>query len=310
MVLDDKLKGWKKDGCAFYDDLKDQAKRVNSQYQRMKPGSFGNQRFEEHVVKKGGIKKKLIYAMAVCIAGGFLYDSFFTSTQEAPSTEVVMQKREELQPKNLQPKKPEPVTREPDINKTPKAEREGDVKVNPDNYSLFEEKLENKTFEKPSYAEKPKPSRDKQPDYELLSKPSDYLYFIVRGDTLSKIARDVSGDMYKWKQIQAYNGLDSTLIEVNQVLRIPGYLAKNKRNLQDCVLVDRIKEFDGKHIPFNYILADKNDDFWDISRRMYGTSRHADEIFSYNSKINPRFSKRIYNNEFIYKPPRGFLNAR
>jgi len=147
-------------------------------------------------------------------------------------------------------------------------------------------------------------------NYTYLSKPSDWLYFIVRGDTLSGISEDVTGSMSNWREIQKYNSLDSELIEVNQVLKIPKDLAWNKYRLSRARLVKE-NQYDSRHIPYRYITAKKGDSFSSISGKLsgklFGRADHGEIIYRYNKDLNPRFSRRIWNNEHIFIPPLDYM---
>ncbi len=155
----------------------------------------------------------------------------------------------------------------------------------------------------------PEEKNEKQ-TYEKLMPKSDYVYFPVRGDTLSKIAKDVTGDMDNWRTILRYNRLDNSdirNIEVNQPIVIPERLAKNKGNLFDGVLVRQSENFDGVHAPYKYVQARNGEDLGDISRRVYGESGLSNKIFSYNRELNPRFSRTIYEKEYIFLPPETYF---
>ena len=148
--------------------------------------------------------------------------------------------------------------------------------------------------------------KNEKQNYEKLMPKSDYVYFPVRGDSLSKIARDVTGNMDNWRTILRYNRLDKSdikNIEVNQPIIIPEKLAKEKGNLFDGVLVRESENFDGVHAPYKYVQARNGEDLKDISKRVYGESGLSNKIFSYNRELNPRFSRTIYEKEYIFLPP-------
>jgi hypothetical protein len=145
--------------------------------------------------------------------------------------------------------------------------------------------------------------------YEIQIGKSSYIYFTIRGDTLSKIAKNISGNENNWKEIQRYNGLPSTLIEVNQALLIPRSLANNNSLLSDANLGEASSDYDGKTIPNRVILAEKNDSFEKLSVRAFGSSVFARLIYEYNCEINPRFSQKLYRNEHIFLPPKTYLVA-
>ncbi|MFW6014016.1 MAG: LysM peptidoglycan-binding domain-containing protein [Nanoarchaeota archaeon] len=143
-----------------------------------------------------------------------------------------------------------------------------------------------------------------------LMTESDYVYFTVRGDNLSKIARNVTGDMDNWTKILRYNNLDNSdikKIEVNQPIVIPESLAQNRGKLFDGVLVREVKYFDGVHAPLNYVQARSGEDLRDISNRVYGTPNLSSRLFDYNRELNSRFSSTIYDKEYIFLPPKSYL---
>jgi LysM repeat protein len=71
---------------------------------------------------------------------------------------------------------------------------------------------------------RPKPIRLSAPIVQQASSQAYFWYFPVRGDTLSKIAGEVTGDSSNWSKIKSYSNLQNDLIEVNQPLKIPGSL--------------------------------------------------------------------------------------
>ncbi len=119
---------------------------------------------------------------------------------------------------------------------------------------------------------------------------AEFYYFPLRGDTLSKIASMVNGDMSRWRRIQAYNNLTSDLIEVNQPLKIPAEIVRDTRRLYhgrlDC---DTYK-------------AKRGETLETISMRLFGDYSHTDDIFEFNRKFNPYFSTKIWNREFVLIP--------
>ena len=137
-----------------------------------------------------------------------------------------------------------------------------------------------------------------------------YIYFPVRGDTLIKIARSVTGNGNNWHQILDYNNLsysDVREIEVNQPIFIPSSLVKNKDKLFYGSFEEDIEEFDGVHILNSYFEAGRNSSFSSIANKVYGSTNFGEKIYSYNKKINPRFSRKIYEREYIFLPPKSYL---
>ncbi len=154
------------------------------------------------------------------------------------------------------------------------------------------------------------PQTPQKQDYDYLMPPSDYVYFPVRGDTLSKIARDVTGNSGNWRKILDYNNLTSSdirNIEVNQPIVIPSELARYKGNLFDGVIVKEADVFDGTHLPVRHIRAGRNSNLSDISLKLYGTTEHSNKLLSYNREINPRFSPRIYHKQYVFVPPKSYI---
>jgi LysM repeat protein len=137
----------------------------------------------------------------------------------------------------------------------------------------------------------------------------DYIYFIVRGDTLSKIAKNISGNENHWKDLQSYNNLRSTIIEVNQAILIPKYLAGNKYHLSDAKFGHASSDYDKTNIPRNIILAEEDDSFEKLSVRAFGRPDFGELIHRYNCEINPRFAQQLYKNEHIFIPPKNYLVA-
>lgn len=54
----------------------------------------------------------------------------------------------------------------------------------------------------------------------ILSEPYR-VYTVIKGDTLSKIARDLLGNASRYPEIMGINGLRSTVISIGQKLKIP-----------------------------------------------------------------------------------------
>ncbi len=124
----------------------------------------------------------------------------------------------------------------------------------------------------------------------LSTSTQDFYYFPVRGDTLSRIAFLVSGDMRVWRRIQEYNRLPTDIIEVNQPLKIPSDIVKDISRLYHGSL------------GYRTYTAGRTDTLETISRKLYGDSDHADNILEFNRKFNPYFSQRIWNREIIMVP--------
>ncbi len=56
---------------------------------------------------------------------------------------------------------------------------------------------------------------------EKTVEDNEIYHTVVKGDTLWGLARKYLGDGVKWRKIMYYNNLNSTLIKVGQVLKIP-----------------------------------------------------------------------------------------
>ena len=115
-------------------------------------------------------------------------------------------------------------------------------------------------------------------------------YFPIRHDCLSKISKHVSGTYENWPLIMRYNGLDDTVIEVNQPLRIPASIVEDDSLLYQGSLDCRVYK------------AGRNDTLESISSKLYGKPDYADHLLDFNRSFNPRFSRHIYNKEFVLVP--------
>lgn len=282
-----------KEQIQFYKKLKKDMKEMKSEYRKLQVEYFldntKNALYQAYNSATRNFKQKMVFGLALCVIGGYMYNTTFSSAENNKPETVVEETQKQAEITSKKPEKQAETTK-----------------------NTLEEKTTTKAISNPENNVKrnyEKGVSEQQKDYQLLSQPSDHIYFVSKGDTLSKISEQVTGDMHNWHQIKAYNNLESNLIEVNQALKIPSHMAENKQNLHDYTLVEKAENFDGEHMPMNYIQADKSDTFRELSDKLYGTPRFADEVFSYNSKLNPEFSRNIFDDQYIYKPPKGYLNA-
>ncbi|MFW5991402.1 MAG: LysM peptidoglycan-binding domain-containing protein [Candidatus Nanoarchaeia archaeon] len=325
----------------IYKDMKEDLKELKKKYRAAKFESFLDG-CKRKALALYSHKEKVGFAVACMAFGGFLYATVPDYSDEPKKSALqapVEEKRENAENKAVEEKSngdkaksagSEYKTRseqvsgnggsdknfdksEPEISSKAKSNA-NDVEDSPEVKStgfvkpeVSESSYDNAPVESKKAYESDEVKSDSK-EYNYLSKPSDMVYFIVRGDTLSKISENVTGSMDNWRKLKAYNDLDSTLIEVNEILKIPGRLARNEGLLEDYRLVEEAEVFDGKHLPYEFVISGKNDSFRDISRKMFGTAQYAKEVIEYNEEINPRFSSRIYNKERIYKPPRGYID--
>jgi LysM domain len=115
-------------------------------------------------------------------------------------------------------------------------------------------------------------------------------YFVRPNDTLSGIAQRITGDPTKWKAIMEHNKLSSTVIEVNQVLDIPCIYVRDqnqvmKGNLKGC-----------------YEVLRRGEDLAEFAKRTMGSPAYASQILAHNRRINPLFSDRLYERQWVFLP--------
>ena len=135
-------------------------------------------------------------------------------------------------------------------------------------------------------------NEEDQPRYsaDIIPVPKEYFYFPLRGDTLSGIAKLVSDDSSNYPEIMRYNNINSHIIEVNQPIKIPEWMAVNTEYL-----------FHG-NLDSQIVMARSGDNIEDIALREFGTRSMAGEIINLNRQYNPRFSSRIWAKEYIFLP--------
>jgi hypothetical protein len=119
---------------------------------------------------------------------------------------------------------------------------------------------------------------------------AEHWYFPNQTEALTSIAKAVSGDSSNWKSIRSYNSLPGSLTHVNKPLRIPGWMAANKKILYSGSLDCRLYE------------VGTNDTWPGLSQKVYGIYNREHELKAFNRKYNPRFSDALMNNRYILLP--------
>jgi hypothetical protein len=131
----------------------------------------------------------------------------------------------------------------------------------------------------------------------------EYLYFVAPGDTLEKIAVEVTGDAANKLGIWQINQLQSSELAVNQVLQIPSKYAKHKQNLTKAQMADLRTKPAADKLPYRPYHVGNSDTLESISEQLFRTRQYANLLYDFNRMYNYRFQRALIEGQEILMPP-------
>ena len=151
----------------------------------------------------------------------------------------------------------------------------------------------------------------------LEKEPSYFVH--KRGQTLTNIAREVTGYFSDWKEIAEYNGLGSgnerrsaNKILLGQRLKIPEHLIRDSSSVSYLAEKDGAGWFDNGCVPTKHYTRSPNESFEDAVARVTGNPDDADYVIKYNRQFirdfNRVFEEIYFPKELVRNP--GALSSR
>ncbi|MBW2991388.1 hypothetical protein KY348_06840 [Candidatus Woesearchaeota archaeon] len=125
------------------------------------------------------------------------------------------------------------------------------------------------------------------------------VYFVQdKGMTMSRIARDITGNASNWKKIAKYNNKrigrnDYVLIQLGEPLVIP----------PDCKVTNHnMKYLSRQEMPELFYMIQEGESFGQAVINATGSSKNIEQIISYNEQFMPSFRKKKELMEYIWVP--------
>jgi len=136
----------------------------------------------------------------------------------------------------------------------------------------------------------------KTPGKSTITKTSSeaYWYVVKKGDMLGNISKHVTGDLYKFKEIAAFNGISNPSdVPVGYPLQIPKDIIRNYSGLRS----------DG--VPSEFHVLKRGESVGSMVKRLYGTSdpERVSNILQYNrdkGNVVPKHGFNGINQAIIY----------
>lgn len=134
--------------------------------------------------------------------------------------------------------------------------------------------------------------------------PPVYIYVVNKDESLSLIAKKLTGNMSNYSLIAQHNNIENpNMIYISQFLVVPDSIVGNSDQLYHLGFVSGLRDSRSNALPREYYFAGRDERLDDIVYKVTGNRANTDAVFNYNYSMNPTFGKVMEGETHVHFPP-------